>query len=121
MKIGISVRIDVTKIDKAKLYQGNKGTYLNMTTYIDTEEVDQYGDNGFISQSVSKEEREKSEKGRILGNCKLFFKEELNSRGGATGEGSGVKTRFQSADGGQSSSQPANNSSQSGFDDDIPF
>ncbi len=118
MKIGISVRIDVTKIDKAKLYQGNKGTYLNMTTYIDTEEVDQYGDNGFISQSVSKEERENGEKGRILGNCKLFFKEEQNSRGGATGEG-GVKAHFQSADGGQSSPQPANSSQ--GFDDDIPF
>ena len=44
----------------------------------------------------------------------------LDSRGGATGEG-GEKARFQSADGGQSSSQPANNSSQSGFDDDIPF
>ena len=43
----------------------------------------------------------------------------LDSRGGATDEG-GVKPHFQSAGGGQSSSQPAN-SSQSGFDDDIPF
>ena len=119
MKIGISVRINVSKIDKSKLYQGNKGTYLNMTTYIDTEEADQYGDNGFISQSVSKEERENGEKGRILGNCKLFYNEQQNSRGGATDE-EGVKPHFQSAGGGQSSSQPAN-SSQSGFDDDIPF
>lgn len=121
MKIGISVRVDVSKIDKSKLYQGNKGTYLNMTTYIDTEEVDQYGDNGFISQSVSKEERENGEKGRILGNCKLFFNDQQNSRGGATGE-EGVKPHFQSAAGDQSSPQVAtNNSSQSGFDDDIPF
>jgi len=44
----------------------------------------------------------------------------LDSRGGATGEGSGVKTRFQSAESGQSSPQATNNSSQ-GFDDDIPF
>jgi hypothetical protein len=120
MKIGISVRIDVTKIDKAKLYQGNKGTYLNMTTYIDTEEVDQYGDNGFISQSVSKEERENGEKGRILGNCKLFYNEQQNSQGGVAGR-SGVKTGIQSAESGQSSPQATNHSSQSGFDDDIPF
>ena len=120
MKIGISVRINVSKIDKSKLYQGNKGTYLNMTTYIDTEEADQYGDNGFISQSVSKEERENGEKGRILGNCKLFYNEQQNSRGGATGEESGVKSGFQSAESGQSSPQATNNSSQ-GFDDDIPF
>ena len=100
MKIGISVKINVTKIDKAKLYQGNKGTYLDMTTFIDTEEVDQYDNNRFISQSVTKEEREKVEKGRILGNCKLFFKE-----------------------GSDSSTQPSSPStaSQAGFDDDIPF
>ena len=42
----------------------------------------------------------------------------LDSRGGATDE-SGVLRPFQAADGGQSSSQPANSSQ--GFDDDIPF
>mgnify|MGYP000087270613 CR=1 FL=1 len=45
----------------------------------------------------------------------------LDSRGGAAGEESGVKSGFQSVDGDQSSPQVANNSSQSGFDDDIPF
>ena len=100
MKIGINVKIDVTKIDKSKLYQGAKGTYLDMTTFVDTEEVDQYENHGFISQSVSKEEREKGEKGRILGNCKVFFKE-----------------------GSDSSSQPSPQAapSQTEFDDDIPF
>lgn len=81
MKIGINVRIDVTKIDKARLYKGAKGTYLDMTTFVDTEKVDQYGDNGFISHSVSKEEREKGVKGGILGNCKLFFKQEGSNTG----------------------------------------
>ena len=45
----------------------------------------------------------------------------LDSRGGVAGEESGVKSGFQSAAGDQSSPQVANNSSQSGFDDDIPF
>lgn len=73
MKLGISVKIDVTKIDKARLFQGEKGTYLDLTTFIDTENEGQYGDHGFISQSVSKEEREAKVQTPILGNVKVFF------------------------------------------------
>ena len=73
MKIGLSVRIDVTKIEKARLYAGAKGTYLDLTTFVDTEEKDQYENNGFISQSVDKEEREQGVQTPILGNVKVFF------------------------------------------------
>lgn len=74
MKIGISVRIDVTKIDKSRLYKGAKGTYLDLTTFVDTEKEDQYENNGFISQSQSKEEREAGQANTpILGNCKVFY------------------------------------------------
>jgi hypothetical protein len=73
MKLGISVKIDVTKIDKARLFKGEKGTYLDLTTFIDTEQEGQYGDHGFISQSVSKEEREQKIQTPILGNvCSLL-------------------------------------------------
>ena len=74
MKIGISIRIDVTKIDKARLYAGAKGTYLDLTTFIDTDNPDQYENHGFISQSVDKEEREKGVRTTILGNTKVFYK-----------------------------------------------
>jgi len=73
MKIGLSVRIDVTKIDKARLYAGAKGTYLDLTTFVDIDTQDQYENNGFISQSVDKEEREKGVQTPILGNVKVFF------------------------------------------------
>ncbi len=73
MKIGLSVRIDVTKIEKERLYKGSKGTYLDLTTFVDTDEVDQYDNNGFISQSVDKEEREQGVKTPILGNVKVFY------------------------------------------------
>ena len=73
MKIGLSVRIDVTKIDKARLYAGAKGTYLDLTTFVDTDQQDQYENNGFISQSVDKEERDQGVKTPILGNVKVFF------------------------------------------------
>jgi hypothetical protein len=75
MKIGISVKIDVTKIDKARLFKGAKGTYLDLTTFIDTDTADQYENHGFISQSVTKEEREQEVQTPILGNCRVFFKD----------------------------------------------
>ena len=77
-KIGISIKLDVTKIDKTRLFKGKKGTYLDLTTFIDTENEGQYGDHGFISQSVDKEERENGVQTPILGNCKVFFTEEGN-------------------------------------------
>ena len=103
MKVGISVRIDVSKIDKDRLYKGEKGTYLDCTTFVDLDNVDQYENNGFISESVSKEEREQNVQGTILGNVKVFYK-----------------------DGGQSSSspqqsQPAQQSSGGAGFDDAPF
>jgi len=74
MKIGLSIKIDVTKIDKARLFKGEKGTYLDLTTFIDTEQKDQYDNNGFISQSVTKEERAAGNvQTPILGNVRIFF------------------------------------------------
>jgi len=79
MKIGVSVSLDVTKIDKSRMTQvtkkdGSTATYLNMTTFIDTAEQDQYENNGFIAQSQSKEEREAGEeRPPILGNVKVFY------------------------------------------------
>ena len=72
MIVGLSVRIDVTKIDKERLYKGEKGTYLDLTTFVDTMVADQYENNGFISQSIDKEEREKGVQTPILGNVKVF-------------------------------------------------
>ena len=75
-KIGVSIKIDVTKILKERLYKGQKGTYLDLTTIIDLDEVDQYGNNGFISQSVTKEEREQKFQTPILGNAKVFWRDD---------------------------------------------
>jgi hypothetical protein len=75
MKIGVNVRVDVSKIDKNRLYKGEKGTYLDLSTFIDLDQKDQYGNNGFISESVSKEEREQGVQGTILGNVKVFYKD----------------------------------------------
>lgn len=78
-KIGVELSIDVTKIDKAKLYKGKKGTYLSVTAFIDTEQLDQYGNSGMLTQKVSKEEQEQGVKGATLGNSKVFWKDSGNA------------------------------------------
>lgn len=60
----IIAKIDVTKIDKARLFKGQKGTYLDLVII---EKQSEYGD-FMICQGVSKEERERGVKGAILGN-----------------------------------------------------
>lgn len=75
MKLGISIRLDVTKIDKERIHPGKKGKYIDLTTFIDTENEGKYGDHGFISQSVDKDEREQGIQTPILGNCKVFYQD----------------------------------------------
>ena len=61
--------INLSKIDKAKIIAGAKGSYLNVRIIV-KDEIDQYGNIGFISQNTNKEEREQGIKGTILGNIK---------------------------------------------------
>ena len=72
-KVGVSLKIDVSKIDKNRLFKGQKGTYLDATVFIDIDQLDQYGHSGMITQDVSKEEKAQNVKGPILGNCKVFW------------------------------------------------
>ena len=65
----LRLSLDVSKIDKSKLYKGKKGVYLNAAVLL-KDEPDQYGNDGMIVQDVSKEEREQGIKGAILGNGK---------------------------------------------------
>ena len=71
MKEIISIKIDVTKITKSKLYVGQKGTYLNCSL-IPTPKSE-YGDY-MIVEDTTREEREGGKKGVILGNGKIRVK-----------------------------------------------
>ena len=73
-KVGISLKIDVTKIDKARLFRGEKGTYLDATAFVNLDELDSFGQSGMITQDVSKEEKHNGVSGAILGNSKVFWK-----------------------------------------------
>lgn len=75
MKIGVKIKLDVTKIEKARLFVGKKGTYLDATVFIDIDEKDQYDNNGMITQDVKKEEKDAGVKGPILGNVQVFWRD----------------------------------------------
>jgi hypothetical protein len=75
-KVGVKLSIDVSKIDKALLYKGAKGVYLSATVFVDIDQADQYGNHGMITQDETKENREAGKNGAILGNCKVFWKDQ---------------------------------------------
>ena len=61
-------KIDVTKIDKESLFKGKSGIYLDIALIPNKSGRDQYGNDGMIVQSVSKQARQEGKKGPILGN-----------------------------------------------------
>lgn len=66
--MAIKLKIDVSKISKADLYQGKKGVYLNAVLYENRAGQSQYGDDGYVVQGISKEKRDAGERGPIIGN-----------------------------------------------------
>lgn len=94
----ISVKINASKIDKNHLYAGKSGKYLNCFLIPNKDgQPDQYGQDGFVAQSVSKEARARGEKGLIIGSWRHV------QQGGAQRKPEPVAT-----------SEPSN-------DNDVPF
>ena len=74
----ITFSIDLTKVDKARIKEvqkkdGTTGKFLNLVM-MTNDTTDQYGNDGFIAESVSKEEKDAGKRGTILGNCKIVGK-----------------------------------------------
>ena len=67
---GINLKIDVSKIDKSKMYKGAKGTYLDAVVFVDVDEKDQYDNNGMIKQDWKDADKKATP---ILGNCRVFW------------------------------------------------
>lgn len=65
----ITGTIDISKIRKERFYKGKKSDYMNITIFIN-DDADNYGNNGFIIESLSKDERDQGIKGNIVGNVK---------------------------------------------------
>ena len=69
--MSITGSINLSKINKDVLIKGEKGIYMNIK-YVLKDEKDEYGNNGFIAQKVSKEQYEAGVKGEILGNIRVY-------------------------------------------------
>lgn len=79
MAMMANLKIDVTKIDKKRLYRGKKGTYLNLTIAV-ADEPDEYGNNVTAWQEQTKEERENKEYRNFLGSSgKVFWSSDQSS------------------------------------------
>jgi hypothetical protein len=63
----IKLSINVLKIDRKRIVQKPSGKYLDLLLL---DRPDDYGNDGFVVESVTKEERESGVKGAILGNWK---------------------------------------------------
>ena len=66
----ITASIDVTKIQKALLYQGEKGLYLKLSIW-QNDEPDKFGNDFSIQQTTVKDEPK-----IFLGNGKFYVKPE---------------------------------------------
>ena len=69
----ISIKLDVTKLEKDRFHKGKKGIYTDLALI---EHPNDFGDDGFVVQSVSKEERDQGIKGPIVGNWRELKKKE---------------------------------------------
>ena len=84
-KVGLRLKIDVTKIDKAHLFKGQKGTYLDATIFVDLDNQDQYGNNGMITQSW----KDAGKDTPILGNGSIFWREDAPQNNAPPQQGQG--------------------------------
>jgi hypothetical protein len=65
----IKLKIDVTKIDKSRLFVGAKGTYLDLVVY-ENDRPDEYGNEYSVKQDCTKEDRDAGVKMPYIGNGK---------------------------------------------------
>jgi hypothetical protein len=107
----ITGKINLTKMDAARIFKGQKGEYLDITL-IETPD-DKFGNDYMIIQSVTKEERLAGKKGPIVGNAK---------RVGGQKQESGYAPRNEPASQ-QTYAKPAQAAvaKQAALDEDVPF
>ncbi len=100
----ITVKVNVAQVDKARLFKGAKGTYLDLIL-IETPNGE-YGD-FMVKQSVTKEEREAKLQMPILGNAKWL--------------GQKPASNTPPPREGPQPTRPSQSAAQENLDEDVPF
>lgn len=70
----IALNINVTRIDKTAIHEGRNGKYVDLLCFDNKGGPDQFGNDGFVVQSLPQDRREGGEKGPIVGNFKRIGK-----------------------------------------------
>ena len=73
-----TINLNLKKLDDAAIFRGAKGDYADLILF---DKPDQYGNDGFVVQSISKERRDAGERGPIVGNWKDTEKREAPAAG----------------------------------------
>lgn len=81
----LKLKIDVTKIDKSKLFKGQKGTYLDVTLSVN-DQPDEYGNDCSLWQEQTKEERDNKSPRNFLGSGRILWKSEAKTEAQAESE-----------------------------------
>lgn len=106
----IKLKINVKRILKEHLYEGKNGMYLDLVAWPNKNGPDQYGNTHMVCQELSREARDKGERGPIIGNLTLP-EDEFMPTGKVTGDGRSERKKQSPA--------PSTDSINDG--DDIPF
>lgn len=67
-----NVKLDLSKIDKSKIYKGKNGSYYEFTISIN-DKTSQYGENISASESQTKEERDAKVNKTFIGGGKVIW------------------------------------------------
>jgi hypothetical protein len=102
-KVGVGIKLNLSSIDKTKLFKGEKGTYLDATVFIDLDNKDQHGNSGMVTQDWKDAPKGQTP---ILGNVRVFWQD-----GGVPSNSQQSQTRAP-----QGQYQPP----EPQFDDDLP-
>lgn len=66
----IAIKLNCSKLEKERLFKGKQGSYADLVLMENRDGTDDYGNDGFVVQSVSKAERDAGVRGPIVGNWK---------------------------------------------------
>jgi hypothetical protein len=113
----ISVSLDLTKIDKSKIYEHQNGSKYFQIDIVVNDEKDKFGQDVWVTASQNKEERDGKVPKVYLGNGKTVWSNEGNTQITQN------NTQNNNVNPATGKSTPVNNKgiNYSGDDDDLPF
>jgi len=115
-KIGVTLKINVMAIEKARLFEGKKGKYLDATVFIDLADLDQYGNSGMITQGCQQRRARPKSAGEHFRQLQSVLEEN-----GQAPQAAPQKTQYQQNNPQQPVAGGRGPAPIDDFDDDIPF